>query len=44
MDRLNNLTDASLTTLFTYLKANFNDAKPEPQIPAEFLQQGCTPF
>jgi hypothetical protein len=30
--------------MFTYLAANFNDTKPEPQVPAELLQQGCTPF
>lgn len=44
LDKLTNLGDENLNALFGYLKANFNDTKPEPQIPAEFLQQGCTPF
>lgn len=38
------VNDADRNVLFSYLKANFNDSKPEPVIPAEFLQQGCTPF
>lgn len=43
-DKLTNLGAESMDALYAYLKANFNDTKPEPQIPAEFLQQGCTPF
>lgn len=43
-DKVTGLSDADLTTLFTYLKTNFNDTKPEPVVPAELLQQGCTPF
>jgi cytochrome c5 len=43
-DKVSALTKAQMDTLYTYLKANFNDTKPEPQIPAELLQQGCTPF
>lgn len=43
-DKVSALTKAQMDTLYTYLKANFNDTTPEPQIPAELLQQGCTPF
>ena len=43
-DKVSALTTAQMDTLYAYLKANFNDTKPEPQIPAELLQQGCTPF
>ena len=43
-DKVRALTKGQMDTLYTYLKANFNDTKPEPQIPAELLQQGCTPF
>jgi hypothetical protein len=43
-DRLTAVSAENLNTLYAYLKANFNDTKPEPQIPAEFIQQGCTPF
>ena len=43
-DKLTSVSSEDMTALFSYLKANFNDTKPEPQIPAEFLQQGCTPF
>ena len=43
-DKLTNVSGAQLNLMFAYLKANFNDAKPEPQVPPEFLQQGCTPF
>jgi cytochrome c5 len=43
-DKLTSLPSADLDRIFTYLETNFNDAKPEPKIPSEFLQQGCTPF
>jgi cytochrome c5 len=43
-DKVSGLSTKNADALFAYLKANFNDSKPEPQIPAEFLQQGCTPF
>lgn len=36
--------DAELEAVFTYLKTRFNDANPEPKVPAKFLQGGCTPF
>lgn len=43
-DKLTGVSGADLETTFAYLKANFNESKPEPKIPPEFLQQGCTPF
>jgi cytochrome c5 len=43
-DKLTGSSAADLNAMFSYLKENFNDSKPEPQIPAELLQQGCTPF
>ena len=43
-DKLTGASSADVNVMFSYLKANFNDTKPEPQIPAELLQQGCTPF
>jgi len=38
------VSDTDALSAFTYLKSNFNDAKPEPKVPAKFLQGGCTPF
>jgi mono/diheme cytochrome c family protein len=38
------ITDADAVAAFTYLKSHFNDANPEPKVPAKFLQGGCTPF
>jgi mono/diheme cytochrome c family protein len=38
------ISDADAATAFAYLKSNFNDAKPEPKVPAKFMQGGCTPF
>jgi mono/diheme cytochrome c family protein len=38
------VSDADLEATFAYLKANFNDSKPEPKVPPQFLQGGCTPF
>jgi cytochrome c5 len=43
-DKLTSVGSADLETTFAYLKANFNESKPEPKIPPEFLQQGCPPF
>lgn len=43
-DKLTSVSSADLNVMFSYLAKNFNDTKPEPQIPAELLQQGCTPF
>ena len=43
-DKLTSLSSADLSTMFSYLKEHFNDTRPEPQIPAELLAPGCTPF
>jgi len=39
-----NLGGADVAAMFAYLKANFNDRKPEPPVPPAFLEGGCTPF
>lgn len=39
-----NLADADRERIFAYLRSNFNDSRPEPVIPPEFLDRGCTPF
>jgi hypothetical protein len=33
-----------LAGVFAYLKANFDDSRPEPKVPSKFLEGGCTPF
>ena len=38
------IPDADATAAFAYLKSHFNDANPEPKVPPQFLQGGCTPF
>jgi mono/diheme cytochrome c family protein len=38
------LSDEQLRTVFAYLGENFDDRRPEPFIPAHFLERGCTPF
>jgi hypothetical protein len=38
------LTSADMHAMFEYLAANFNASKPEPKVPPQFLQGGCTPF
>lgn len=43
-DKLADTSIADLDGMFAYLAANFNDRKPEPAVPAELAQQGCTPF
>lgn len=43
-DKLTDSSGTDLDEMFSYLKTNFNETKPEPQVPAELLQQGCTPF
>src|SRR5262245_29517182 len=40
-DKLKSVSGPDLDTMFAYLKEHFNDTKPEPTIPAEFLQEGC---
>ena len=37
------VADAELHAAFEYLKANFDDSKPEPKVPPEFMVGGCTP-
>jgi hypothetical protein len=39
-----NVPGADLDAIFGYLKANFNDSRPQPNIPPHFLEGGCTPF
>lgn len=43
-DKLTAHSGANVDAMFSYLKANFNDTRPEPKIPPEFVQQGCTPY
>lgn len=43
-DRVADMDDADYKALFEYLSANFNDSKPQPNIPPQFLEGGCTPF
>lgn len=33
-----------LEKLFAYLQTHFDDSKPAPNMPPEFLEGGCTPF
>jgi mono/diheme cytochrome c family protein len=35
------LNDADFDALFAYLTANFNDTKPEPELPEALLKIGC---
>ncbi len=44
VEKVPGLSDADLSAVFEYLKANFNDSKPEPKVPPKFLEGGCTPF
>jgi len=43
-DKLSNMSGADQDAVFAYLRENFNNTKPEPKIPPEAIQQGCTPF
>lgn len=36
--------DADVDAIFAYLKTHFGESKPEPRVPAIFLEGGCTPF
>lgn len=38
------VSSGDLEAAFAYLKATFNESKPEPMVPAKFLEGGCTPF
>jgi len=43
-DKLTDAGAADVDEMFAYLKTNFNETRPEPQVPPELLQQGCAPF
>jgi hypothetical protein len=43
-DKVTSLSEQDRETLFGYLKEHFNDSKPEPKVPPQFLEGGCTPF
>jgi cytochrome c553 len=38
------LPETDVAAAFAYLKAHFDDSKPEPTVPPKFLEGGCTPF
>ena len=38
------VSGVNLDVVFGYLNANFNDTKPQPNVPPSFLEGGCTPF
>jgi hypothetical protein len=38
------VSGVDLDVVFGYLKANFNDSRPQPNVPPAFLEGGCTPF
>jgi hypothetical protein len=41
-DRVSGLSQDDLDMLFNFLAENFNDTKPEPNLPEELRSQGCT--
>ena len=43
-DHVSNLGEQDLETVFEYLKEHFNNTKPEPRVPPQFLVEGCAPF
>lgn len=43
-DKVSDMSDEDYEVLFAYLADNFNDTKPEPVVPPQFLEGGCTPF
>lgn len=43
-EHIPSMSEEDLNTVFAYLQENFDDTQPEPEIPAAFLQRGCTPF
>ena len=43
-DKVAEMGGEDYDALFAYLSENFNDAKPEPVVPPQFLEGGCTPF
>lgn len=38
------VSGVDLDRLFSYLKANFDDSRPEPKVPPTLLEGGCAPF
>lgn len=38
------LSEEDRNTAFAYLAEHFSDQDPEPYVPAQFLERGCTPF
>lgn len=43
-DRVADMSNDDYVALFQYLSANFNSTVPEPNVPPQFLEGGCTPF
>lgn len=43
-DHVPSLSEEDRGAIFSYLAANFNDSLPEPVVPPQFLEAGCTPF
>ena len=43
-DKVAEMSGENYDALFAYLSENFSDAKPEPVVPPQFLEGGCTPF
>ncbi len=43
-ENLSNVSDADYDTLFTYLETNFNNTKPEPDLPPSLKGVSCTPY
>jgi hypothetical protein len=41
-DKVSQLSDQDYDALFAYLETNFNDQKPEPDLPPELQQLGCS--
>jgi hypothetical protein len=41
-DKASGLDDEEYTLLFDFLAENFNDTKPEPDLPEALRDQGCT--
>ncbi len=43
-DKVADMSEEDFDVAFAYLSENFNDTKPEPKVPPQFLEGGCTPF
>ena len=41
-DKVSQLSEQDYAALFAYLETNFNDQKPEPNLPPELQQLGCS--